>query len=221
MFDELRAAFREALDNFNRELSRDQVPETVNRLLHGMKKAIVDEKAQVADLEDQLSKARAQIVRTTERATTARRRERMALGIDDQETATVAAEYAAKNERHRDVLEKKANALQEELAFRQRTVDEMYERFHEAKDKRDALAATTGRSGARQSISATDDLFGELDRMAEMIEGNLARGQAAEAFDELDLAGTSELHVELDKAPHQELDVDAALTELKRRMGER
>ena len=30
----------------------------------------------------------------------------MALGIDDQETSNIAADYAAKNERHRDVLEK-------------------------------------------------------------------------------------------------------------------
>ena len=37
MFDDLRTAFREALDNFKKELKRDQVPETVDRLLVGMR----------------------------------------------------------------------------------------------------------------------------------------------------------------------------------------
>lgn len=220
MFDELRAAFREALDNFNKELSRDQVPETVDRLLVGMKKEIVEEKAEVAGLESQLGKTRAEIARVTEQATTARRREQMARKIEDDETAQLAAEYAARQDNHRQVLEKKAAALDEELRFRQRTVEEMLARFHEAKERRDALGATSGRSGARRTLSEADDLFGELDRMAEKIEGTRAEGEAAEAFDELDLDERSEYHIDVDEAPRrEELDVDAALAELKRRMG--
>ena len=58
--------------------------------------------------------------------------------------------------------------------------------------------------------------------MAEKIEGTDAQAQAAQAFDELDLEDQgSELRVDLDAAPpNRELDVDAALEELKRRMGE-
>jgi hypothetical protein len=218
MFDDLRAAFSEALDNFNKELSRGQVPETVDKLLGGMKNEIADEKAQVAGLEDQLEKALAQVKRVTEAAATARRREEMANGIDDHETAKLAGEYAAKQEGHADVLNRKTSALKEELQFRQRTVEEMFARFHEAKEKRDELTATSGRSGARESIAGADDLFSELDRMAEKIEGNRARGEAAEAFDDLDLDKPSEFHVEIDDDPPEELDVDAALEELKRRM---
>ena len=220
MFDDLRAAFSEALDNFNKELSRDQVSETADKLLVGMKNEIADEKAQVAGLEDQLEKTNAQIRRLTDEASTARRREKMALGIDDKETADLAARYAEKHDSHREVLEKKATALQEELSFRQRTVEEMVAGFHAAKEKRDALTSTTGRSGARESISEADDLFSELDRMAEKIEGNRARGEAAEAFDDLNLDQPSEYHIDLEEAPPEELDVDAALEELKRRMSE-
>ena len=36
MFDNLRSAFREAYENFNKELNREHVPETVNRLIGGM-----------------------------------------------------------------------------------------------------------------------------------------------------------------------------------------
>jgi phage shock protein A len=222
MFDELRAAFREALENFNKELSRNQVPETVDKLLVGMKKEIVDEKAQVSGLESQLDKTRADIERVREQVHTARRREQMARKIDDQETVRLASEYAARQESHLAVLEKKASALQEELDFRRRTLEEMYSRFNEAKEKRDALTATSGRSGARDSLSAADDLFSELDRMAEKIEGEHAQGEAAQAFDELDLDDTdSEYHIDVDEPPpREELDVDAALAELKRRMGQ-
>ena len=36
MFEDLRSAFREAYVNFNKELNREHVPETVNRLIGGM-----------------------------------------------------------------------------------------------------------------------------------------------------------------------------------------
>ncbi len=220
MFEDLRAAFREALDNFNKELSRENVSDTADKLLVGMKSEIVDEKAQVAGVEDQIAKTRAQIERLEKDTATARRREEMAREIDDDETVKLAAEFATKAEGHLGVLRKKEAALQEELAFRKGTLEEMWSQFNAAKEKRDALTATTQRSGARESISAATDLFDELDRMADKIEGTEARAEAAQAFDELDLDGPSEYHVDVDAAPpQQELDVDAALAELKRRMG--
>jgi phage shock protein A len=222
MFDELRAAFREALENFNKEMSRDNVSETADRLLIGMKQEIVEEKAAVAGVEAELEKARAAITRLSGEAATARRREEMARSIDDEETVRLAAEFATKAEAHIAVLRKKEEALAEEFAFRQRTVEEMFARFNEAQEKRDALTSTTQRTGARGSISEADDLFAELDRMAEKIEGTEAAADAAEAFSDLDLDGGSEYHVEYDEhePPKREMDVDAALAELKRRMGD-
>ena len=221
MFEDLRAAFREALDNFNKELSRDNVSGTADKLLIGMKNEIVDEKAAVAGLEDQLTKTLGQIERLEKESATAKRRAEMARGIEDEETVNAALEYLVKVDGHKTVLEKKAAALKEELEFRRGTVEEMSARFQEAKEKRDALTATTGRSGARESITAADDLFDELDRMADKIEGNEARGEAAQAFDELDLNEGSEFRVDTNEPPpNRELDVDAALEELKRRMEE-
>jgi len=223
MFDDLRAAFREALDNFNKELNRDHVPGTVDRLLVGMRDEIVDEKAEVAGLEAQLEKALAQAEQEAQNARTCRRREEMARKIDDEETATLAAQHAVKHEGHQALLLKKAEALREELEFRKGTVAEMMAKFEEARGKRDALSATAGRTGARESFGEADDLFSELDRMAAKIEGEDSEAQAAEILDSLDLDGGSDYHVELDAEPPQreELDVDAALAELKRRMGEK
>jgi phage shock protein A len=226
MFEDLRAAFREALDNFNKELRRENVSETADRLLVGMKREIADEKVQVRELESQLEKALAQSSREQEAGATARRREKMARSIGDEETASVAAQHAAKHEGHHALLEKKAAAIREEIEFRKKNVDEMIDKFTEAKQKRDALSATAGRTGARRSFAEADDLFGELDRMADKIEGERRRGEAAEALDDLDLDLDEsdrgpDYHVRLDEPPpREELDVDAALAELKRRMGQ-
>jgi phage shock protein A len=223
MFDELRAAFREALDNFNKELKREHVPETVDRLLVGMRDEIVDEKAEVAGLEEQLEKTLREAEREAENGRTCRRREEMARRIDDEETATLAAQHAVKHEGHHSVLLKKVDVMREELAFRRRGIEEMVTKFEEARTKRDSLSATTGRTSARQSFAEADDLFGELDRMAEKIEEERSEAEAAEIVDSLDIEESSEYHVEYDAdqpPEREELDVDAALAELKRRMRE-
>jgi phage shock protein A len=213
MFENLRNAFREAIENFNKELERDQVPETVDRLLVGMRNEVADAQTSVRELEGQIAKARQDIAREENEVSTARRRGTMASGIGDEETARIAEEYAAKHEERLRILQQKATALQGELDFQRKEVDGMMEKLKEAKAKRDALGATAGRTGARESIKAADDLFSELDRMAEKIGDEEARAGAAADFDPLDL------HVDVDSPPRRELDVDAALEELKRRMG--
>jgi phage shock protein A len=220
MFDDLRAAFHEALENFNRELRRETLPDTTDRLLRGMKQEIVQEKGELATLEEQLRKAEADSRREGELALTCRRRERMALGIGDEETAGVAAEHAAKHEGHQRVLEKKARAIEEELELRRRNVDDMIDKFTDARRQRDALIATVGRTSARQSFSTAEDLFDELDRVAEKIEGE---GHRADAAATIDMDGPADLEPEggFDSPPADDgAQLDAALAELKRRMGE-
>lgn len=221
MFDDLRAAFKEALDNFNKELNRDQVSDAADKLLVGMRDEIVEEKAQVTGLEEQLETTRAEIAKLTDDAGTARRRLEMARSIDDHETVRLAGEYVTRIEAHTAVLEKKADALDEELRFRRRTVEEMFVRFEEAKKKRASLEATTGRTSARETISAASDLFDELDRMADKIEGTHAQAAAAREVGEIDLDEGPAHGIDLGEAGPEALDVDAALAELKRRMNDR
>ena len=220
MFEKLRNAFREAVDNFYEELNRDDVPEAVDRLLKGMRDELADAKLEIRDLEKQVETARAQAEREKREAATARRRGTMAEEIGDGETAKVAREFAAKHAERRRLLEEKAAALDKERAFRAREYDEMVARVKEAESKRDALAATTGRTGARESMGAADDLFAELDRMAEKIGGEEARARAAESMGDLDLddEAASDFDRELGSDPPPP-DVDRRLEELKRRMG--
>ena len=218
MFENLRQAFREAVDNFKEELSRDEVPESVDRLLAGMRDEVADAKVRLRELEDQIQRADAEARRERSEGATCRRREGMATEIGDEETAKVAREFAEKHEERERLLEQKAKALREELAFRTRETEEMLAKVKAAQSKRDALAATAGRSGARESLGAANDLFSELDRMAGKIGDEDARGRAAESMSDA-LRDEYDLTIDLDAPPRPEPDVDQRLEELKRRMG--
>jgi phage shock protein A len=220
MFEDLRRAFREGIDNFNKELNREHVPETVDKLIKGMIDEITDAKSGLGELENQIKKALIESEKEKGEAQTARRREQMANEIGDSETAMIAASFAEKHEQHQTVLEQKALALKAEFEFREAGIEEMMSKIKEAKTKRESISATAGRTGARESISAADDLFSELDRMSDKIDGEKAKGDAAEAFSDIDLGGTdSDTHIDINEAPRSEPDFDAALEELKRRMG--
>jgi len=217
MFENLRNAFREAVDNFNKELNRDDVPDVVDGLLRQMHEEATDAKAQLHTLEEQIKKAIQLSEMEEKEATTCRRREEMARRIGDEDTATVAAEYAAKHEKRKEIQTRKALALREELELKRGEVEDMLVKLKEAKAKRDSLAATTGRAGARNTLGAADDLFSELDRMAEKIEGVDHQREAEE--DLLSEFG------DLDSTPpprrfSPEEEAEARLRELKRRMGE-
>ena len=215
MFEDLRSAFREAVNNFKDEIGRDEVPETVDKLLLGMRNEVADAKVRIKELEEQMTRAVHESEREKNEAATCRRREKMARDIEDTETADVAAQYAQKHEERQALLEHKAVALSDELAYRQKEVEEMLAKVKEAQAKRDSLSATAGRGGARDSIGAADDLFSEMDRMAEKIGDEGRRGEAAAEFDPLDM------HVDRDEPPRRlDVDYDARLEELKRRMGE-
>jgi phage shock protein A len=215
MFENLRNAFREAVENFNKELDRDRVPETVDRLLVGMRDEVAGAQASVHELEEQIAKAQGEIEREKGEVSTARRRGKMAADIGDTETTEVAEKYAAKHQERLRLLEQKLTALQGELDFQRKEVEGMLEKFKEAKTKRDSLGATAGRTEARSSLRDADDLFSELDRMADKIDGETSVADAEAEFDPLDL------HVDMDAPPRREVDYDAALEELKRRMGKK
>jgi len=221
MFDNLRQAFREAVDNFKEELNRDEVPEVVDGLLRQMEEEVVDAKAQLHTLEEQIRKALQLAEKEEKEVATCRRRQSMAEGIGDEETARIAVEFAEKHEKRKTVQERKALALKEELEMKMREIEEMMVQLKEARSKRESLTATRGRASARDSLGQADDLFAELDRMAEKIDDGDRRREAEE-----DLAadlGEEEWRSSSDRTgdgrPSQEETAEERLRELKRRMG--
>ena len=218
MFDNLRHAFREAVDNFKEELGRDEIPEAVDRLLREMKREAADTKAEIRRLEEAIRGAIEGTENEKDKGKTCRRREKMALDISDEETARVARDYAEKHEHRRSVLQHKALALKEELDMRREEYEEMIEAIKNAAKNREGLAATAGRATARNSIEEADDLFSELDRFADEIEGDDAQHKA-----NIEVDGLLDDQPDYFESPTDlgEIDVDARLEALKRAMGEK
>lgn len=214
MFENLRKAFRDAVDNFNRELSREGVSDTVDGLLKGMEKEAVATRAGLESLKEQLATAQRRVAAEEKEAGVCRRREELARKIGDSETADIAAKFAEKHENRHQVLTDKARAIEAEIRLLEAEFGDMMRQLKKARASRESLKATDGRTRARSSLHDSDDLFGELDRMADRIDGSEADADAAEElFDD----GRDFDH-ELRRARREEV-ADARLEELKRRMG--
>lgn len=214
MFENLRKAFRDAVDNFNRELSREGVSDTVDGLLKGMEREAVATRAGLESLKEQLATAQRRVAAEEKEAGVCRRREELARKIGDSETADIAAKFAEKHENRHQVLTNKATAIEAEIRLLEAEFGDMMRQLKKARASRESLKATAGRTRARSSLHDSDDLFGELDRMADRIDGSEADADAAdELFDD----GRDFDH-ELRRARREEV-ADARLEELKRRMG--
>ena len=218
MFESLRNAFREAIDNFQTELDRDRLPETVSELLHWMEDEIVDVKVRVKGLSDEKAKSLEMIEAETEAAAVCLRRGEMAKGIDDEETARIAEEHAKMHLEKAEVLRQKAEALAAEIALGEQEVERMVAAFKEAKANRPALTARLGRARANESVRSADTLFDQMDRMEEAtsdldieldaqreVDADLGHGPAADPLG--------------DRRGLTDEEADEALKELKRRMG--
>jgi hypothetical protein len=103
------------------------------------------------------------------------------------------------------------------LEHKRAEVEDMMVKLKEAKAKRESLSATKGRAEARNAIGGASDLFDELDRMAEKIDGVDHQREAEEdllaEFGELDSSAPP-------RGPSPEELAEARLRELKRKMGE-
>ncbi len=222
MFDNLRRAFREAVDNFKEELEADDAPGAVDRLLREMKREAADTQAETKRLEAAIKKTIEAADTENHNALTCRRREKMAVEIGDEETARVAREYAEKHEHRHAVLEQKSRALKKELDMRRGEFKEMIEAIKTAEKNRSTLTTTAQRASARNSIQGAEDLFAKVDRIAEDIEEDDARREAQLEVNEplnddsLRVDPLEEFSSADEVAP---MDVDAKLEALKRAMG--
>ena len=215
MLESLRDAFRQALKNFHSELNRNRVPEAADRLLRAMKDELVELRRRTKELQSELEAVREEARHEQEATKTCLRREEMARKIGDEETASVARDFAEKHLRRHEILSEKAEVLGEELADRDKNLDEMMLQFREARLRCETLAARTGLTDSRESIRKTDDLFEEMDRFAERIEDLEAHAEAARDLGETFDPGSSSRRNGLRKD-----DLDARLEALKRRLNE-
>lgn len=128
MFDEFRRAWREAVDNFWREVRAEE---------EGSGAAVYREvgraRTQLERLDAEVGESRRRLAEEREQAAVCERRERLAREIGDQETARVAAEFGARHRERADVLARKVEALEAERSLCRRDLDEMEEALRDGR----------------------------------------------------------------------------------------
>jgi len=174
MFDAWKQAWRDAVKNFWQELEPEAHGADPARRIGAMRRDLDAARAELDRIEADLARARRQLAEERESESTCRRREELARGIGDDETARIAAEFAARHAERAAVLDQKVRALEAEHALMRRDFQAMETAF--------ASAAAEAGPGPAPSLDSPgvvpdDDPRGEEFRRLEQE----ARERAAEA----------------------------------------
>jgi len=194
MFQEFKDAWREAVENFRRELAGGPGAPARDRL-RAMQQDLSIAASALERIERDIAAARREAATARQEEAVCRRREAMARNIGDAETAAIAERFAARHAERAAILEQKAAVLEAERDLLRRELAEMErileERKREAGGSGDgAASADAAAGGARHDAS----------------RGGLAMDDAADAeFRRLE-------------REERERRAEAMLEELKRRM---
>lgn len=197
----------------------------VDELLAGMRQELIEAKSALPRLEQGIESLRRSQAEERRRAEDCIRRAGQAKEIGDLETLKLAVDYGERHRERARVFGEKIEAAEAELAMQRRTVSEMTEQLKSAMTHRDVLKIRTRRSRSTEALrGGGDSAASRFDRMAEDIEDEAARAEAArELDDELGSGGTARFE-DLSRGGASDIDAEALaelrLDELKRRMAE-
>jgi hypothetical protein len=121
MFDDWKSAWREAVDNFERELHADDDVDQGR----GMRRQLAAARAALKRLGTEIERAAVEAAAERDAEQVCLRRQTLALDISDDETARIAGEYAARHAERAHVYERKTEVLRDEHALLQRDYDAM------------------------------------------------------------------------------------------------
>ena len=183
--------FDEVRHAFRELLHGNVPPEGRRELIAVMKDTLVQAKLALEDLREGVEVTRKRVERERAELDTIRRRKGLAQGVGDAETVTVAERFETQHAERLAVLEQKMAAQESELALVERDVTEMKEQLK-------AALAGVG-SGMRS---------GTVDAAADPLDGE--RAGLEQQLNDLKRA---------ERRANANADADAALAELKKRMG--
>jgi hypothetical protein len=171
VFERLRAAIDAAL-------AAATPPADLRQLTGQMRQAVVELKAGIAKMRDDLATSERQVEAERRSRDDAERRGRLAEAIKDQETVEVAQRFTAKHAERVTMLEQKIQAQRAELGLAERELEEMTTRLK-------AAATSTGSANrAWRDIETAGGTRPETDLADELLKGQMdrqARESAAEA----------------------------------------
>jgi hypothetical protein len=190
MFDSFRQSLRELMD-------RATPPEERRAGLARMKQTLVTARMGLDDLRSGLAVTRQRLAKEQQELETMRRRKTLAAGIDDAETVALAEKYETHHAERAEILQRKLDAQEAELAAAERDVAEM------TTELRNAMAGIPGAASRGAAIDA--EAAAEVEEAVGDRSGNVAS--------EIDALGRASAR------SAREADAEARLAELKRRMG--
>jgi phage shock protein A len=176
MFDDLMRAWREAVDNFRREMEDDDSGHDTQTRSMQQQYATAREVLERLDIEIRRSKRQAGEERENE--VVCRRREEMARKIGDEETVRIAVEFAARHAERAGVLERKTEVFVEEHTLLTRDLESMKQTLEE----RGAKIEAGWTSGA---IPEVDPAREQQKRDFSRLERNAKERAAEERLEEL------------------------------------
>jgi len=200
-------SLRKSLDDL---LSRSTPPEERRQIVSRMRDTLVQAKVGLQDLRDGLEKSRRRLDGERRELETVQRRKRLAEQAKDAETVRIAAQYEQMHLERVQVLSRKLEAQESELALAERDVAQMMTELRAAAS---GIPSSNERGGAAAVNDAMDEIESELAGGAGGAgrEGPTPKNESLrEEIDGLARART--------RADH-EADAARKLEELKRRMG--
>lgn len=126
MFREFKRAWKQAVDNFWRELEGDGSGDAAYR-------EVARVRNQLEELSDAIVETRERLDHETGQVEACARRARMAREIGDEETARVATDFRARHQERAEVLEQKLDALEAERRLCRRDLQEMEKALQEGR----------------------------------------------------------------------------------------
>ena len=209
MFQEFKSLFARSWEAFVTERDRREPEDRVADMLSAMRRELVEARAALPLLDDAVQEVETELARERAERDACARRRGQAERIGDRETVRVAAEWEARHAARAAVLEEKHRAAVAERDLRRQEAEQMTQRLRLADARRHALVAEL-RARGRAAGQGGEDLDDVLHRWGEDIE---SRSAHADALGELEEQATAP------PSPSSEIDLDARLRELKRRLG--
>ena len=188
-------AFRQSLADL---MDRATPPEERRAGFARMKQTLVQARMGLDDLRGGVIQTRQRLDMELRELETVRRRKGLAAGINDAETVTLAEKYAAHHAERAEVLRRKLDAQEAELAMVEREVADM------TADLKRAMAGAGGSSASEKPSS---------DAAAADIDADSALDGGARLAQELDWLSRASAR------SAREAEAERQLAELKRRMG--
>lgn len=125
MFQDWKEAWREAVENFRREIGDDGTPGDASPTARAMHRELTSAREAFSRLEAEILRTRRDAGAERESEEVCRRRESQARRIADEETVRIAVEYAERHAERAVVFERKVEVLVAERDLLRRDLDAM------------------------------------------------------------------------------------------------